>query len=120
MNTVKEILRSYPAGGGINIRSAYRSNIMGGYDIPAKTSVVTSTYLTQIDPRYWKNPQQFNPDRWNDPSLPIPGSWTVFGDGARGCAGRQFALLAGTWQRIKFGLLQCIHLICLADQMDAL
>ncbi len=106
LNTVREILRAYPAGGGINIRSAYRSNIMAGYDIPKETLVVTSTYLTQNDPRYWQHPEQFNPDRWNDPRVPIPGSWTVFGDGARGCAGREFALLAGA---IKFVLLQCIH-----------
>jgi len=96
LNTVKEILRVYPAGGGINVRKAFIETMMAGYDIPQNTAMTTSTLLTQHDPRYWEKPDQFNPNRWNDPKVPVPGSWTVFGDGQRGCAGREFALLAGS------------------------
>jgi cytochrome P450 len=89
--------RKYPAGGGINVRKSYKETQMKGYDIPANTNFVTSTVGSQNDPRYWDHPEEFNPDRWNNASVPIPGSWTVFGDGQRGCAGRQFALLAGMY-----------------------
>jgi len=86
----------YPAGGGVNVRKAYRDTTLGGYSVPVNTDITTSTLLTQKDSRYWKEPEKFNPDRWNEAGIPVPGSWTVFGGGARGCPGNQFALLSGS------------------------
>jgi len=93
-NTVKEILREYPAGGFLNVRVSREEEIVGGYSVPPGTNMALNVWKVGHDPRYWENPEKFNPDRWLHPE--VPGSWVPFGDGARGCAGKDFVLIAGS------------------------
>ena len=37
-----------------------------GYNIPRKSFVVPNLYSVSLDPKYWKEPNRFNPDRFID------------------------------------------------------
>jgi cytochrome P450 len=63
--------------------------------IPKGAHVLVSQYVTQRDPRHFKDPEAFDPGRWLDPefekSLP-KGAYFPFGAGSRKCLGEFFAL----------------------------
>lgn len=40
-----------------------------------------------MDERYWKNPEQFDPDRFLNDKI-VPGTYLPFGDGPRICIGK--------------------------------
>ena len=69
-----------------------------GVPIPKGAHVLVSQYVTQREPRYFTEPDRFEPGRWLDPdfegSLP-KGAYFPFGAGTRKCLGDQFALLEG-------------------------
>jgi len=63
--------------------------------IPKNSFVVVSPYATHRDPEIYKDPEKFNPDRWNngfEKSLPL-GAYFPFGEGSRKCIGDQFAMI---------------------------
>jgi cytochrome P450 len=66
-----------------------------GRKIPRGAHVLVSQFVTQRDPRYFTNPDTFDPSRWLDPefekSLP-KGAYFPFGAGSRKCLGEYFAL----------------------------
>ena len=65
---------------------------LGGYAIPAGTEVAFSLYALHQDPRYYPNPQRFDPDRWL-PYNKIPReAYAPFGGGNRKCIGDTFAI----------------------------
>jgi cytochrome P450 len=59
--------------------------------------IIPSPYATQRDPRFWKNPEQFDPDRWLDGSAAGRPKFAFypFGAGTRVCIGEQFAMMEG-------------------------
>jgi cytochrome P450 len=78
-------------------RRAIEDVELSGHLIPKGAHVLVSQFVTQRDPRYFTNPDQFNPERWGDDferSLP-KGAFFPFGAGTRKCLGDQFALLEG-------------------------
>jgi cytochrome P450 len=42
-------------------RQAVADDTVGGYRIPAKALVVVSPYVTQRHPKFWENPDRFDP-----------------------------------------------------------
>ncbi|CAG2109455.1 unnamed protein product, partial [Medioppia subpectinata] len=62
-----------------------------GITIPAETAVLISTYTIQRDPKYWPNPDQFQPDRFLKPTH-NPYAYILFGRGPRLCLGERFAV----------------------------
>lgn len=66
-----------------------------GTKIPKGAHILVSQYVTQRDPRYFNDPDEFTPGRWLDPefekSLPR-GAYFPFGAGSRKCLGEFFAL----------------------------
>lgn len=90
---VKETLRLYPPI-PIMGRFAEHDDVIDGYHIPAGSRIVISPYLTQRDPRYWPDPDVFDPSRFlNAGQMPPRGSYIPFIDGPRRCIGEQFALM---------------------------
>jgi cytochrome P450 len=86
---------------------------MGGYTIPAGSRIILSQYVNHRDPRYFADPEKFDPDRWTPEfraSLPKFAYWP-FGGGPRLCIGEPFAwmegalLIATIAQRCDFQLL---------------
>jgi cytochrome P450 len=63
--------------------------------VPAGTGVMMSQWLTQRDPRWFRDPLRFDPDRWLDGSTDdLPRyAFFPFGGGPRVCLGSAFALL---------------------------
>lgn len=78
-------------------RRAIEEVELSGYQIPKGAHVLVSQYVTQRDPRYFTNPDHFNPERWRgDFERGLPkGAFFPFGAGTRKCLGDQFALLEG-------------------------
>jgi cytochrome P450 len=78
-------------------RRALEDVELGGRFVPKGAHVLVSQFVTQRDPRYFDNPDQFIPERWHgdfEKSLP-KGAYFPFGAGTRKCLGDQFALLEG-------------------------
>jgi cytochrome P450 len=66
-----------------------------GVQIPKGAHVLVSQYVTHRNPRYFPNPEVWDPTRWKSPdfekSLPR-GAYFPFGGGSRKCLGEYFAL----------------------------
>jgi cytochrome P450 len=89
-----ETLRRYPPAAAI-FREADEDVTIGGYRVPEDTFVVLPQFHVHTDGRWWDDPEQFDPARWDDISDP-PGdrpeySYFPFGGGPRHCIGMRFA-----------------------------
>ncbi|MDI9313795.1 MAG: cytochrome P450 [Hydrotalea sp.] len=92
----KETLRLYPTAWVIG-RHVVKDFTMDGYNIKNGDELVFSPYLSHRDPRYFKNPEEFLPERWTaefEKQLPR-GAYYPFGAGPRFCIGWQFAQMEG-------------------------
>jgi cytochrome P450 len=96
---LKEAMRLYPAVWGIG-RRAISECEFGGYRVPAGTNIFMFQWLTQRDPRFFPDPERFDPERWReDPvrSGKIPRfAYFPFGGGPRVCVGASFAMIEAT------------------------
>jgi len=91
-----EALRLYPPAWAIG-RRAREDYSIGGYAIPAKSILLMSPWVVHRDPRWWPEPERFNPDRWHpDEAAKRPKfAYFPFGGGARVCIGERFAWAEG-------------------------
>ena len=91
-----EALRLYPPAWAIG-RMATGPFELGGFEIPAKSICILSPYLVQRDPRWFPNPENFDPDRWTPEARDARPkfSYFPFGGGARVCVGERFAWMEG-------------------------
>ncbi len=89
---VNETLRLYPPI-HLGSRVAAVDLEFQGYPIPAGQRVLYSIYLTHRDPRYWRDPAVFDPDRFSPEQVGqrSPYTFLPFGGGARNCIGTAFA-----------------------------
>jgi cytochrome P450 len=96
---LKESMRLYPAVWGIGRRALADCEI-SGYRVTAGTNIFIFQSLTQRDPRFFCNPDTFDPERWReDPvrSGKLPRfAYFPFGGGPRVCVGAAFAMLEAT------------------------
>jgi len=91
---VNEVLRLYPPA-YILARSSIAPCTIGGYDLPAGSTIILSQWVTHHDPRFFADADAFLPERWLDgleDRLPA-GAYFPFGDGPRRCIGQNFALM---------------------------
>jgi len=91
-----ESLRLYPPAWAIG-RRAREDYSIGGYAIPAKSILLMSPWVVHRDPRWWPEPERFDPDRWHpDEAAKRPKfAYFPFGGGARVCIGERFAWAEG-------------------------
>ncbi len=91
-----EALRRYPPVGRIGRRPMgdYR---IGGRLIPAGAAVFVSPFVTQRDPRWWPDPDRFDPGRWTDEATSRRPRYAAFpfGAGPRSCIGGHMARMIG-------------------------
>jgi cytochrome P450 len=79
-------------------RRALEDVVIGGYEVPRRTIVITSQYLIQRDERYWPEPGAFLPERWLDEGAQEGRpkfAYFPFGGGGRICIGDAFAWTEG-------------------------
>lgn len=91
---IQESMRLYPPAYGFG-REALEDCQLGGYDVPAGTTVFMSPWLMHHDPRWFDEPYRFDPDRWSDglaDRLPRH-AYIPFGGGPRVCIGNTFAMM---------------------------
>jgi cytochrome P450 len=89
---VTESMRLYPPAWIIG-RRAIDDYPIGGFVAPARSILVMSQYVMHRDPRYFREPERFDPDRWTPAfraALP-KFAYFPFGGGPRQCIGESFA-----------------------------
>ncbi|MDQ3724977.1 MAG: cytochrome P450 [Actinomycetota bacterium] len=86
---VRETLRLRPPASG-SLRKLLEPLRVDGCEIPAGATVLAPTSLVHRDPRGFREPDRFDPDRW---FADITPSWPFFpfGGGARRCVGEALA-----------------------------
>ncbi len=87
---INETLRMYPPI-HLGSRIAARDLEFKDYRIAAGRRVLYSIYLVHRDPRYWRNPGEFMPERFAPEQTRQPYTFLPFGGGARNCIGMAFA-----------------------------
>jgi cytochrome P450 len=116
---LKESMRLYPPAWTTG-RTAAEEVIVGGYRIPKGAQILISQWVVHRDPRWFPNPEGFDPDRWEPArAAKLPRyAYFPFGGGPRVCIGNHFAMLEAALilavivQRYRFELLpgQRLHL----------
>lgn len=92
---LKEAMRLCPPAWTTG-REALEDVEIGGYRIPKGAQILISQWVVHRDPRFYPNPEAFDPDRWeNERDLPRY-AYFPFGGGPRTCIGNHFAMLEAT------------------------
>ena len=109
---IHESLRCYPPV-PFFFRSVVktRSTQLGKYTLPPNTVVYIVGQGVHRSARYWKDPDRFDPDRWDDGPVPVDALehdfFLPFGRGPRICSGATLAMLcikvvlASVYSRLK-------------------
>jgi cytochrome P450 len=109
---INEVLRLYPAA-YLFAREALVDDTIDGYSVPANTLIFISPFVTHRDPKYWPDPERFDPDRFMpDQAASRPRHvYFPFGEGPHVCIGNNFAvmemqlILAMALQRFRLRLI---------------
>lgn len=118
LQVFKESLRLYPPAYVIG-RQAVADVEVGGHRLPADTIVLISAYAMHRTPKYFPDPERFDPERFaGDAEAALPRfAFMPFGGGPRVCLGPHLALmeahliLAALVQRVQFHLVAHQHVI---------
>ena len=91
-----ESMRLYPPGWVIG-RTSLSDYEVGGYIVPAGTVVLVSQYVMHRDPRYYPDPERFDPGRWTEEAVSSRPKYAYFpfGGGIRQCIGESMAWMEG-------------------------
>lgn len=108
---IQEAMRLYPPLWAM-ARIAKQETDLGGHRVTAGTVVIVSQWVMHRDPRFFADPERFDPARWSDGlAKRLPRyAYFPFGGGPRGCIGSRFAmmeavlLLATIAQEVRFTL----------------
>jgi cytochrome P450 len=91
-----ESMRLYPPAWALT-RLTVEPHTIGGVDLPVGSIAIVCPYILHRDPRFWSEPDRFDPERWTAeakekrPRL----AYLPFGAGARICIGERFAWMEG-------------------------
>uniref|UniRef100_A0ACD5YAL2 Uncharacterized protein n=1 Tax=Avena sativa TaxID=4498 RepID=A0ACD5YAL2_AVESA len=91
---IKETLRLHPPVPLLLPRESIEACKVLGYDVPKRTTVFVNTWTICRDPKYWDDPEEFKPERFESGSIDYKGTnfeYTPFGAGRRICPGMTFA-----------------------------
>lgn len=109
----KESMRLYPPAYGVG-RQAIEDCEIGGFRIRRGSQLFMFQWVTQRDPRFFSDPDEFKPERWTEDFInTLPKyAYFPFGGGPRACIGNYFAmmeivlLMATIGQRFRFSVQQ--------------
>ena len=89
-----ESMRLYPPA-WLTERKALADDEIGGYHIPAGTTLAVTQYVTHRHPQFWENPTTFDPERFAPGKSEMRPRYAYFpfGGGQRQCLGKNLALL---------------------------
>lgn len=92
---VKELFRLHPAAPLGIPHFNLEATTLAGYDIPARTTVMINLWAIGRDPAFWKNPLEFNPERFLSTDVTMMGrdfQLIPFSVGRRQCPGAGLGL----------------------------
>src|SRR5262249_25169330 len=90
---IDEALRLYPPT-WITARTTSGPVEIDGYRIPANATLLLSPFVTHRDPRFWAEPERFDPERFRTGRSTRPRyAYFPFGGGPRTCIGSGFAAI---------------------------
>ncbi|CAM8937287.1 unnamed protein product [Rhodiola kirilowii] len=92
---IKETLRLHPSLPLLLQRENLNPCVIKGYDIPAGTRAMINVWAIARNPKYWKDPLKFLPERFADSTLDYIGTnfeYLPFGAGRRICPGIDYAM----------------------------
>lgn len=94
---VLEGMRLYPPAYVIGRQTAEPCEL-GGYHLPAGSTLLLPQWVVHRDPRFWEAPSEFRPQRWTEAMQKrLPKyAYFPFGGGPRICIGNHFALIETT------------------------
>ena len=94
IQVMMEGLRLYPPFWMID-RMAVADDRVGDIEIPRGSTVIVYVYGAHHAPRYWEQPESFDPERFTNANnkLRTPFTHLPFGGGPRGCIGGNYAML---------------------------
>lgn len=90
---IAESMRLYPPAYIIGRRST-NAYAVRGFTFPARTIFLAPQFIVHRDPRWWPDPDRFDPSRWLHPETSATRpklAYFPFGAGTRICVGEQFA-----------------------------
>ncbi|KAL9177105.1 hypothetical protein ABFS82_01G036700 [Erythranthe guttata] len=88
-------LKLHPPGPFLCPRSCREESKIDGYDIPVNTIVMVNVWAIGRNPDYWKEPERFELERFEDVATDFNGNhfeFTPFGAGRRICPGIGFGM----------------------------
>jgi cytochrome P450 len=106
---VDEALRMYPPAAFLS-RTAMAADSLLGREVKAGDTVILPIYALHRHHALWRDPDRFDPSRFQDAKAVDRFAYLPFGDGPRICIGANFALqeaviiLATLIARFRFGL----------------
>jgi len=93
---LRESMRLYPPVWSLG-RYVANDYTLDKYTVPAGSTIMMSQYLIHRDPRYYNEPDRFDPERWSpEAKFSLARfSYFPFGGGIRACIGESFAWMEG-------------------------
>src|SRR5262249_46111626 len=90
---IEESLRPCPSVWAL-AREAAQEDEIGGYRIPARSTVIVSPFVTHRHPEFWEKPEVFDPGRFApEYTAKRPkGAYFPFLGGPHQCIGNEFAM----------------------------
>ena len=94
LQVFEESMRLYPSA-PIIPRLTGCETLLGGYHLPARSRVLVNLFNVHRHPRFWTDPERFNPDRFAPENKKAVHrfAYIPFGAGPHQCIGKHFALL---------------------------
>ena len=92
---IKESMRLLPPAWTLNARQANQDTQIGQYLFPKDKVVFISPYANHRNPKYFEQPDRFDPERFStEREKTIPKhAYMPFGTGPRVCIGQSFAMM---------------------------
>ncbi|WP_250292697.1 cytochrome P450 [Frankia sp. CiP1_Cm_nod1] len=94
---LNESMRLYPPVWAMS-RYLVEDRVVGGYPLPAGSTLLLSQWVVHRDEKWWPEPERFDPERWigdrADPDRPRY-AYFPFGGGPHQCIGNSFARTEG-------------------------
>jgi cytochrome P450 len=88
---IEESMRLYPPAYFID-RVNSEEDTFEGMILPKGSTLLFSVYEIHRHPNFWKNPEEFNPERFLDENIKFSKNYYPFGAGPRMCIGNNFAM----------------------------
>ncbi|KAG2228009.1 hypothetical protein INT45_012033 [Circinella minor] len=102
---IKEVLRMHAPFNEVSVRVSHEDVELGGIVIPKNTIVNIDIEALHYNPDTWKNPEQFDPERFAEGGEHYSHegvTWVPFSGGSRQCIGINFSMME---QRIALSML---------------